>query len=899
MTATDGSSADNFFEAAFHALTSREPFPWQRLAFQKLVQGSQPPTQLNLPTGTGKTSLIPIWLIALAWQSSQGNGITLPRRLVWVVNRRVVVDQASQEAQDLIDRITGLESVPESDRRNSLLSLNEQLRRISFLGSAGRKPIAVSTLRGQMADNAEWSIDPSRPAIIVGTVDMIGSRLLFSGYGLGKSRRPYHAGLLGQDAWVVLDEAHLTPAFAELILSCRSIQGHRKPLLPFVVTLLSATQRDVRPQDQDLTVALTDADKNNPVIGKRLSAHKHLKIEKLTDEDSEEKRLVECALKHRNTKSRVLVFVKSPKTATTVSGLISKAAPKCPVIILTGTMRGYERDDLARNEVFEGFKSDPNRKPPQTTCFLVATSAGEVGADLDADHMVSDLTTLDSMIQRFGRVNRLGLGKASITIVVPAKLPEDGREAKTLAYLKSRPKTHQGEYIVNPDALVDVDFDAFSEKPAIVPLAAHWLDMWSMTSIPDADWPERPQIAPWLHGVERDTPETWFVWREDVKWLTGYAVKEDDAMKVFDVYGIRPHEQLRETSKEATEKLMKLSQQRDNADEPAIVLHRDGSITWRGTLSTLANRLKSRDIDLKYASVVLSPSAGGLSETGLFIPTEPQASDVADIGQSRHRFFVQVQDGVWSAKLVRDGDDGSSYEAASQKELISQIGKHTGSKAVAVIKTTTEDENDDDPKASYLFYFADTLSAAQSSAISFVSAEEQELKDHCMRVARVASDMANRVGLSGMAGTLERAGQIHDAGKARVCWQRAIGNPDLNRPLAKSGHARFSQVVNGKYRHEFGSLIDARKSVERKEGRELILHLVASHHGNARPHYHHDFDKETAPDIRQEASLEAMQRFGFLQAHYGWWGLAWMEAALKAADIIVSGGYDRGGSNVR
>jgi CRISPR-associated endonuclease/helicase Cas3 len=896
MTETAENSSQNFFILAFQALTRREPFPWQRSAFQKLVQGKQPLTQLTLPTGTGKTSLIPIWIIALAWQSSLGNGFKLPRRLVWVVNRRVVVDQASQEAQDMAERLTYPEKEEDLARRNMLIMLSGHLGRISFLGSVDHKPMAVSTLRGQMADNAEWSLDPSRPAIIVGTVDMIGSRLLFSGYGLGKSRRPYHAGLIGHDAWIVLDEAHLTPAFAELIMSCRSIQSNKKTFSPFAVTLLSATQRGVQSQDPDTTIELTDDDKNNPVIGKRLSAIKNLQLIELADKDDDCKKLVELALTHRNTKSRVLVFVKSPKNAGAVNRLICKEAPECNVLVLTGTMRGYERDELAKNEIFAGFKSDPKRQAPDTTCFLVSTSAGEVGADLDADHMVSDLTTLDSMIQRFGRVNRLGLGAATIKIIVPAKLPDGNKEAKTLAYLKSLPQTSEGDYVVNPNALRNAPVEAFSEPPPIVPLAAHWLDMWSMTSIHDANWPDRPQIAPWLHGVERDIPETWFVWREDVKWLAGHTVKEDDPTKVFDVYGIRPHEQLRESSKEAAEKLVKLSQQRDNADMPAIVLRSDGSVVWRGALSDLANNVKNDVVNLNYATVILPPSAGGLAETGLFIPTEPKASDVADIGRLRRRFVVQMQDGVWSAIPMCDGDDSALYEAKSQKELISRIGRHTGLKAVACIKTTGEDENDDAVTASYLFYFTDSLSAAQSSAVSFVSREEQELNDHCTRVAEVAFDIATRIGLGKMAETLKLAGQMHDAGKSRSCWQHAIGNPVLTKPLAKSGHARFNQLFNGAYRHEFGSLVDAGKTLKQNKERELILHLVASHHGHARPHYRQScFDKETALSICQKTALEAVQRFGFLQTVYGWWGLAWMEALLKAADAIVSSELDQGG----
>jgi len=54
----------------------------------------------------------------------------------------------------------------------------------SLAAQATEDPLAISTLRGEFADNGEWRIDPARPAVIVGTVDMIGSRLLFSGYAL-------------------------------------------------------------------------------------------------------------------------------------------------------------------------------------------------------------------------------------------------------------------------------------------------------------------------------------------------------------------------------------------------------------------------------------------------------------------------------------------------------------------------------------------------------------------------------------------------------------------------------------------------------------------------------------------------------------------------------------------
>jgi CRISPR-associated endonuclease/helicase Cas3 len=77
--------------------------------------------------------------------------------------------------------------------------------------------------------------------------------------------------------------------------------------------------------------------------------------------------------------------------------------------------------------------------------------------------------------------------------------------------------------------------------------------------------------------------------------------------------------------------------------------------------------------------------------------------------------------------------------------------------------------------------------------------------------------------------------------------------------------------------------------------RNLILHLIPSHHGNGRPHFKEQgYDRDTAINTCQEAALHTLQRFGHLQARYGWWGLAYLEALLKAADALVSAGHVQG-----
>jgi len=215
-----------FFDQQFSLLTGHEPYRWQRGLFQEFIAG-RVTASLNLPTGAGKTNVITCWLLALVWQKLQAT-VTLARRLVWVVNRRKVVDQTS----DLAEHIAGtIEKLPADH------NLRRALDSMSLTGGIG-----VSTLRGEHEDNQEWS-DPSAPAIIVGTVDMVGSRLLLSGYGLSRRQRAQDAALLANDALLVNDEAQISPAFARLIRLIEDARSKAEvPLLkPFVTMHVSAT----------------------------------------------------------------------------------------------------------------------------------------------------------------------------------------------------------------------------------------------------------------------------------------------------------------------------------------------------------------------------------------------------------------------------------------------------------------------------------------------------------------------------------------------------------------------------------------------------------------------------------------------------------------------------------
>src|ERR1035441_8716454 len=90
------------FRSAFERLTGYAPFPWQEALYVDWFSKGIFPSSCNLPTGLGKTSVVGIWLIALACHP-----VKMPRRLVYVVNRRTVVDQTTEEVVKYRQRIAG------------------------------------------------------------------------------------------------------------------------------------------------------------------------------------------------------------------------------------------------------------------------------------------------------------------------------------------------------------------------------------------------------------------------------------------------------------------------------------------------------------------------------------------------------------------------------------------------------------------------------------------------------------------------------------------------------------------------------------------------------------------------------------------------------------------------
>src|SRR5690606_26807694 len=182
-------------------------------------------------------------------------------RMVFVIDRRVVVDQAFRRADALATKLARAEGGILANVANNLRRLQQAGSRATDNGSGepghagtalGRHatlPLPAAILRGGMPRESDWARTPTQPVILVSTVDQVGSRLLFRGYGVGDSMRPVHAGLLGEDALYLLDEVHLSAAFEDTLTAVAERYAARVAEtvaeLPhrFEVVRLSATPR--------------------------------------------------------------------------------------------------------------------------------------------------------------------------------------------------------------------------------------------------------------------------------------------------------------------------------------------------------------------------------------------------------------------------------------------------------------------------------------------------------------------------------------------------------------------------------------------------------------------------------------------------------------------------------
>ena len=886
------SAAD--FTAFFHEVHGHEPFPWQKRLLEHLATNGGWPSVLDLPTGSGKTAAIDIAVFHLALEADRGATRHAPVRIAFVVDRRLVVDDAFTRAKRLQDALAA-PCGPVTGR------VAVALKTLSGDGP----PLIARRLRGGIPREDDWARTPSQPTVLCSTVDQVGSRLLFRGYGASHSMKPVHAGLIGSDCLILLDEAHLAEPFRQTLDWVQMYKGinwreKQNAHAPWGTALLTATPGE-KPSD---AFSLDEEDESNQILKKRLGASKRAKFKEVADDQRITALVEEVKKAHqKNVKVIGVVVNRVARARSVFKHLTEKFSPEeAECLLLIGPARPVDRDRLADrlDPIRTGTGAERNLDKP---LILVATQCIEAGVDIDLDALVTEAAPLDCLRQRFGRLNRAGRGIEPYAVIVAAKSdllkstddPVYGKAIKPAWDYLKKASCKQGR-----DPVVDFGVNAFSvhmnsdmtpdalapKADAPVLLPAH-LDLLSQTApIPAAD----PEVSLYLHGAERQPSSVTLIWRADID-----PGKNQDA-EIRRLLMLAPPRSLeaielplwavrrwlmREDKTPAHLADIATAAPEDN--KPARPAGQKRKVfRWRG------NDERSRWIEpaaLRPGDTIVAPARyGGVDDFGWNPECEEPATDVGRKAAepfAGRRFAVRVAPGLLGESPSDDTlanalagavsqrwqdlraaltglalpqevrDDLAALDNAKRKKSVTAhldlygTAEERPRGVVFVAPFGIKDEREEE----------DALpNATEDDASGSIAGFSLPLQRHSDDVERQAADFAKTAGLPAeRIADLKLAGFLHDAGKADPRFQAWLHygdplGPDLDEEnvLAKSGRplppvARAASGLPDKWRHEALSVRLAPHIARFNEAQdsELVLWLIGTHHGYGRPFFPH------------------------------------------------------------
>jgi len=626
-----------------------------------------------------------------------------------------------------------------------------------------------------------------------------------------------------------------------------------------------------------------------------------------------------------------------PQTQTNFVANLKETPKTADRILLTGRIRPLDRD-----KIWETWRkkiaAQPNRPQPEKTLFVVATQCVEAGANIDFDALVTECASLDALRQRFGRLNCLG-NHESVSAVIVGKeneieLTNDGSAknphpvyghalAKTWQWLLEQKENDTVNFAHESLSPKLPSHDALQallppQKHAVILLPAH-LDALCQTQ------PEpvpSPDVHFFLRGPNTELPSVSILWRKALNglstgedalddWIEAVSACAPSSLEMMQIplYAARAWLSRKETSAGIGADLE--SEEESSDKEPESSKQPIPCLRWRGEDSDLVTDPASiRPGD----TIVVPAGAGGCDHWGWNPASTAEVLDLsATVSQTLRSYPLAY---------LSDVDD------STRKTILSLLdAEEPDTEALATVYANMEAFKGIAPEKIEVLRFpsSDAPFALRSTVRIKVSASEPEeelfldqdsyrrgkevdLDNHLNGVAAKAKTYAETLGLTSLVNLYEKGGLLHDFGKADPRFQLLLHNGDAIKAasilLAKSRPVphrlrkkiREASGYPSGARHEFLSVSLLQTA---GESDELLLHLIAAHHGHARALAPVVFD--SAPvDVTTEIDgktitassahgLEKIgsgiaRRFWSLTRHYGWWGLAYLETILRLAD---------------
>jgi len=344
---------------------------------------------IAVPTGLGKTAAV---VIAWLWNRIHLERPDWPRRLVYCLPMRTLVEQTRDKVKMWL---------------NNLASAYPAEKDMAWL--AQHSPIILMGGMEKDLTKGNWDLYPEKPAIVIGTQDMLLSRALNRGYGISRYRWPMHFALLNNDCLWVLDETQLmgvgleTSAQLEVFRRQLGVVGNN-----CCTWWMSATLEEDRlvtvdhtpPAGEQARIKLTQADLQSAQVQARVRTSKPLEKASVSLTPDTKKRyakdLANFIVAVHKRDSLTLVVVNRVDRAQDVYQALKALNLGEPIGLVHSRFRPQDRQKQEAILYSTGGR------------IVIATQALEAGVDVSARTLITELAPWPALVQRFGRCNRRG-----------------------------------------------------------------------------------------------------------------------------------------------------------------------------------------------------------------------------------------------------------------------------------------------------------------------------------------------------------------------------------------------------------------------------------------------------------------------------------------------------------
>jgi CRISPR-associated endonuclease/helicase Cas3 len=463
-----------------------------------------------------------------------------------------------------------------------------------------------------------------------------------------------------------------------------------------------------------------------------------------------------------------------------------------------------------------------------------------------------------------------------------------------------------------------------------------YCDLWAQTGPEPA---ASPDPAPFLHGPERGAPEVQICWRADLddvpleQWAEAVSLCPPVTTETLSVPLFVVRQWLQGTLKASADDTTDLEGLRDERDAGADAAQRRPVLCWRG----LDRSLTTDDVaQISPGDTLVVPARyGGCDAFGWAPERDAPVPDLADAARSAARRAPALR--LHTAVVGEVVEVAAQPNAEQPDDLVARIdaaldalaaGNGTHAVLAAQLRVDRRRRIDAHPSGrGYVVvgragWAEEARDFSDEDDTSSTAPAEVTLVAHLVDVRTLAREFARSVGLDPhLVDDLALAAQLHDLGKSDPRFQAWLREGDRiaalrDVPLAKSSGMPPSRAARERARQRAGypeggrhELLSVRLAesapalLAAAHDRELVLHLVESHHGHCRPFApvvvddapltvrvsHEGHTLAAASDTALERLDSGVaDRFFALQGRYGWWGLSYLEAVLRLADHRAS-----------